>query len=194
MEGYGDPFCRRGYPWGGEDKDLLGFYTSLGKIRRENPVYRDGEYQTFALSGSVYGFSRGNGEEKIYTLINLSDRAYKLEGNCVSLFSGEEVSEVAPQMYELFVRKAKDSKVSRHKFTGTCSAYADIEMFDDLTVKSIVFSGGCKGNLAGINALAVGQPAEVTAGKLLGITCGSKPTSCPDQLAKALIAEIKKRG
>ncbi len=33
MEGYNDPFCRRPYPWGREDRELLAHYRLLGKLR-----------------------------------------------------------------------------------------------------------------------------------------------------------------
>ena len=46
--------------------------------------------------------------------------------------------------------------------------------------------GGCSGNLQGISRLVVGMPAREVVEKLRGIRCGMKPTSCPDQLSKAL--------
>lgn len=70
--------------------------------------------------------------------------------------------------------------------TGTCSKQINIELAEDGTVKDIKFLGGCNGNLQGIAAMARGmKPAEV-AQRLRGIRCGSKSTSCPDQLAQAL--------
>lgn len=70
--------------------------------------------------------------------------------------------------------------------SGTCSKLINIEIAEDGTVADIQFLGGCNGNLQGIAAMARGlKPADV-AMRLRGIRCGSKPTSCPDQLAKAL--------
>ena len=46
--------------------------------------------------------------------------------------------------------------------------------------------GGCAGNIKGIMALVKGMKAEEAIDRLEGIRCGFKPTSCPDQLAKAL--------
>ena len=48
--------------------------------------------------------------------------------------------------------------------------------------------GGCAGNLKGIGALVKGMHIDDAIAKLSGITCGFKPTSCPDQLARALKA------
>ena len=68
---------------------------------------------------------------------------------------------------------------------GTCSSAIDIEM-DGNIIKSVVFTGGCNGNLQGISRLVEGMSAEDAITRLKGIKCGFKPTSCPDQLAKAL--------
>ena len=46
--------------------------------------------------------------------------------------------------------------------------------------------GGCNGNLQGISRLLVGMPVQQAIERMEGVRCGSKLTSCPDQLAKAL--------
>ena len=57
---------------------------------------------------------------------------------------------------------------------------------DGDVIKSVEFIGGCDGNLQGISKLVTGMKAEDAIKRLEGIQCGFKPTSCPDQLAKAL--------
>ena len=68
---------------------------------------------------------------------------------------------------------------------GTCSQriFFDIE---DGKVFNVTYKGGCHGNLQGIGNLVEGMTVEDVIAKLKGIRCGMKPTSCPDQLAKAL--------
>ena len=70
---------------------------------------------------------------------------------------------------------------------GTCSKAIELDV-DDATgiINSVQFIGGCPGNTAGIAQLVRGMAAEDVIGKLEGLTCGVKPTSCPDQLACAL--------
>ena len=68
---------------------------------------------------------------------------------------------------------------------GTCSRLIDIEMDGD-RIADIRSTGGCNGNLQGIAAMARGLKAAEVIERLQGIKCGNKPTSCPDQLAKAL--------
>ena len=72
-----------------------------------------------------------------------------------------------------------------YKTNGTCSSQIDLELEDGI-IRSVAFTGGCNGNLQGISRLVVGMSAEEAIGKLQGIQCGWKPTSCPDQLSRAL--------
>ena len=68
---------------------------------------------------------------------------------------------------------------------GVCSQLMDIETQDGRIV-SVKVMGGCSGNLQGLSRLLEGMEVDEAIARLDGIRCGSKPTSCPDQLAKAL--------
>ena len=68
---------------------------------------------------------------------------------------------------------------------GVCSKCIYFEV-EDHKVKNVSYIGGCNGNLKGIGSLVEGMPAQEVADRLEGTTCGMKPTSCPDQLAKAI--------
>lgn len=68
---------------------------------------------------------------------------------------------------------------------GTCSRQIDI-VCDDDTVESVRFIGGCSGNTQGVAALVAGMKIDDAIERMKGIKCGFKPTSCPDQLARAL--------
>lgn len=74
----------------------------------------------------------------------------------------------------------------QYKTSGTCSTMIDLEVDGDI-IKSVAFTGGCNGNLKGICSLVRGMKVDDAIEKLQGIKCGFKNTSCPDQLAKALI-------
>lgn len=69
---------------------------------------------------------------------------------------------------------------------GTCSKYICISVDEDGKVQDAQFIGGCDGNTKGVCALIQGMKAKEVIARLKGITCGNKPTSCPDQLATAL--------
>ena len=69
--------------------------------------------------------------------------------------------------------------------SGTCSRRIEIDIENGIVTK-VNFEGGCSGNTQGLSALCVGMTPEEIITRLSGIKCGFKPTSCPDQLAKAL--------
>ena len=66
-----------------------------------------------------------------------------------------------------------------------CPSQINFEL-DGQTVKNISFKGGCNGNLKAIAKLLDGQSVDYIEEMLLGNTCGPKPTSCADQLARAV--------
>ncbi len=72
-----------------------------------------------------------------------------------------------------------------YKTKGTCSQRILFEI-EDGKVKNVQFIGGCNGNLQGISKLVEGRDVQEVIEKIEGIHCGMKPTSCPDQLARAL--------
>lgn len=77
-----------------------------------------------------------------------------------------------------------------YKTRGVCSRFINIEIEEGI-IQNIEFIGGCDGNLRGICALAKGKKAEDVIELLQGIHCGARDTSCPDQLAKALIQAVR---
>ena len=74
-----------------------------------------------------------------------------------------------------------------YKTQGTCSQFISFDINDGI-ITNVQFLGGCDGNLKAIPALVDGWTAEEIASKLKGIQCGMKPTSCGDQLARAVEA------
>jgi uncharacterized protein (TIGR03905 family) len=72
-----------------------------------------------------------------------------------------------------------------YKTTGTCSTEINFELRDG-KVHSVSFKDGCDGNLKALGILVEGMDAAELAGKLKGLRCGRKKTSCADQLAAAV--------
>lgn len=68
---------------------------------------------------------------------------------------------------------------------GVCSQLISFDIVDG-KVRGVKFQGGCNGNTKGISALVEGMDAAEVISRLEGTTCGFRPTSCPDQLARAL--------
>ena len=69
--------------------------------------------------------------------------------------------------------------------TGVCSRQMEIDV-EDGVIQAVRVMGGCNGNLQGVASLLKGMRVEDAIGRMEGIRCGMKSTSCPDQLAQAL--------
>lgn len=74
----------------------------------------------------------------------------------------------------------------QYQTQGTCSVLIDVVADEDNIIQNVAFLGGCDGNLQGICRLVKGQKINDVINLLDGIRCGDKPTSCPDQLCRAL--------
>ena len=75
--------------------------------------------------------------------------------------------------------------MERYKTSGTCSREIIFEV-EDNKITSLQFVNGCAGNTQGVARLAVGRDIDDVIALLSGVKCRNG-TSCPDQLAKALI-------
>lgn len=72
-----------------------------------------------------------------------------------------------------------------YKTKDVCAMQIDFNLEGNV-VSNIRFAGGCNGNLKAIAKLVEGYTVEQIEEKLSGNTCGRRPTSCADQLAKAV--------
>ncbi len=73
MEGYHDPFCRMPFPWGREDTELLSFYRKLGRIRRENDVFVDGDFKILEVKGGFIAYTREKYGKALTIAVNRSE-------------------------------------------------------------------------------------------------------------------------
>ena len=74
-----------------------------------------------------------------------------------------------------------------YKTQDTCSQLISLDI-DGGRVYNVSFTGGCSGNLKAIPILVEGMTVEQIEEKLSGVLCGRRPTSCADQLSKAVRA------
>lgn len=73
-----------------------------------------------------------------------------------------------------------------YKTSGVCSSAISFDIDDSGKIHDVKFQGGCSGNTQGVAKLIEGMDAKEAISRLEGIRCGFRPTSCPDQLSKAL--------
>lgn len=74
-----------------------------------------------------------------------------------------------------------------YKTQGVCSREIHFEVTDN-KLHNVSYVGGCSGNTQGVAILVEGMDIDEAIKRLGGIHCGPRPTSCPDQLARALKA------
>ncbi len=106
MEGWSDPFCRRPFPWGREDKELTDYYKLVGSFRRANSIYRDGIFKIEYAKDGLLVFSRSNDDECIYTVSNMDEKAYKLQNCVIDAMTGCAVTSI-PAKTTLVIKKLK---------------------------------------------------------------------------------------
>ena len=73
----------------------------------------------------------------------------------------------------------------RYKTKGVCSQEITFDVQDN-KLTNVQFVGGCAGNTQGVARLVEGMDIHDVIARTEGIYCGFRPTSCPDQLARAL--------
>jgi len=78
------------------------------------------------------------------------------------------------------------TKQVQYETKGTCSRLINVTADENDVIQQVSFVNGCNGNLQGISQLVRGQKIDDVLPRLNGIRCGSKSTSCPDQLCRAL--------
>ena len=77
-----------------------------------------------------------------------------------------------------------------YRTKGTCSESVSFDLNGDV-VTNVNVVNGCDGNLKGICSLIDGLTVDQIVDKLYGIRCQTKATSCPDQIAKAVLSAYR---
>lgn len=102
MEGYKDPFNRRTYPWGREDRDLVNHFKRLGRLRRDWQALRLGDIRFFEAGDKHLGFTRSYGSQTIKIYVNRSGDPWEIPAGRVIL--GYNLQIVAPDWLTLAPR------------------------------------------------------------------------------------------
>lgn len=95
-------------------------------------------------------------------------------------------------MSEVEIQTVDGVDVVRYQPQGVCSKLMQIRIKDNIILDA-EFVGGCAGNLSGIGMLIRGMDINEVIKRVSGLPCGNRPTSCPDQLSKALSAYLSKK-
>ena len=93
-------------------------------------------------------------------------------------------------MSDVIIKEIDGVDVVQFQPKGVCAKMMQFKIKDNI-VQDVEFIGGCNGNLRGIAILVKGMHIDEIIPKLSGLPCGSRPTSCPDQLTKGLAAYLE---
>lgn len=93
MEGYHDPFCRRPFPWGREEKSLQTFYRKLGKLRARESALSRGDFRILKSESHALVFLREDKEERLFVAANrgTADFSFRLPRPGRELLTGTAV-------------------------------------------------------------------------------------------------------
>ena len=78
-EGLGNLENRKPFPWGKEDKELIEFFTSIGKVRLTNQFLEKAKLEMLRINKDYLMFERKNGEDKALIAINRTDNEVQLD-------------------------------------------------------------------------------------------------------------------
>ena len=95
-------------------------------------------------------------------------------------------------MSDIVIKEMNGVDVVQYQPKGVCAKMMQFRIKDNI-ILDVEFVGGCNGNLSGIGVLIKGLNINDIIPKLSGLPCGTRPTSCPDQLTKGLKAYLEQR-
>ncbi len=97
MQGYEDPFNRRCYPWGKEDKTLVAFVSSLGRLRAKyKEVFATGRYERYPSPERTFRFVRRTKDCVLEIFVNASEDVVERETTARNLLNGRYVRKIQP--------------------------------------------------------------------------------------------------
>ena len=99
MEGHNDPFNRRTYPWGREDRLLLKHFQKLGSLRKECKALRLGDTEFLHAGNGRVSFSRCIDGEKVTVYVNHSAENWDIPA--AQVLYGQKLHAVAPDWLSL---------------------------------------------------------------------------------------------
>ena len=70
VQGLGNLANRKTFPWGDEDKDLVQFFTKIGKVRVSNSFLEQAQLNIYKINRDYMMFERSNGENKVLVAVN----------------------------------------------------------------------------------------------------------------------------
>ena len=106
LDGFDDPFCRRAYPWGRENNELMDWYKKLTNMRLDD-VFNGGSYLEVKSSPSQFIFKRIKDNHEVLVIINNSNVFYEENKKAFDMLEMEEVDQIHVSPYSAKAYKLK---------------------------------------------------------------------------------------
>lgn len=79
VEGFGDPFCRKPYPWGKEDTELVEHYKKLCHLKRSCKAFEGAHIEFLKHEGGLCAYERRFDEYVAVVMVNLTAQDHVFE-------------------------------------------------------------------------------------------------------------------
>jgi glycosidase len=103
LTGCSDPFCRKPFPWGREDGELLLHYKKLGELRKNEKILQNGDFTPYLITEHALGFKRELLGEHLLVLLSREKENIKLS------LDGEYLDLLEKRVYNKEVTLESDS-------------------------------------------------------------------------------------
>ena len=137
MQGYKDPFNRMPYPWKNPDCDIRDFYTAIGSVRKNNDVYKCGEFNLLCLESDVLAFSRKWKEEEYITVVNNSaERIFAFGDGASDVFGVRRLhDEICIEPYSGCIIRMDSAKLGTFDIRDNCDVDLSLKNTDNKALK-----------------------------------------------------------
>ena len=117
LEGYHDPFNRMPYPWGHEDRNLVKFFSDIGRIRCENEVYKEGDFKLLYIDTNTLVFGRYDEKYAYITFVNNTKQSKRVEFSSVAEALIQDANyDCCGKVFDLQAYSAQIFKVKQNKY------------------------------------------------------------------------------
>lgn len=108
LEGAMSPDCRRAFPWGKEDEDILIFYKKMINLRKKNDIFVNGDIMFYEIIDDIFSYMRYNDKgQKAIVIILRKDSliSIKLNTNLVYEYFENKTYNLKENLLELNLKK-----------------------------------------------------------------------------------------
>ncbi|MDR3090802.1 MAG: glycoside hydrolase family 13 protein [Clostridiales bacterium] len=110
LAGWTDPDNRRTYPWGSEDKVLLGYHKHMIGLRKKYPVFKSGSVQFLSTEYGILTYARFDARNKFVVALNnnTEERILRIPVWKAGIADGETLTRLAATFGETWTAEPEE--------------------------------------------------------------------------------------